>query len=125
MTLTLDNRSAKPILYRGQRFSLLVRLLLDGTVDWSEGIGYGLSYGLSYGGAGADEVTHRLLSQTGDTVLAGPIAAVDSGRSNFAQGLVDCIIPGASSTEMAYEGDAILEIQIVGGATYRQTVRVV
>lgn len=121
--ISLNNRSRQPLLYRGQRFALLASLLEDDLVDWIADVGYGLGYGLNYGG-GQSQVDIYLLDQSQNETFLGPLRMSNTGRSDYAMGLVDCIIPGNETSSMTYQGDAILAVQIVGGTRYTQTVRV-
>jgi hypothetical protein len=106
--ISLNNRSRQPLLYRGQRFALLANLLEDGTaVDNDPG-----------------DIDIYLLDLAQNETFLGPLRMADSGRSDYALGLVDCIIPGSETAQMTYQGDAILAVQIVGGTRYTQTVRV-
>lgn len=123
--ITLEIKDKSPILYRGQRFSLLARLLRDGDVDMLPDAGYGLDYGMDYGTSGAETIFVSLISQSGNDVLVEPLTMSNTGRSDYSVGLVDCIIVGSYTEDMPYQGDAIMVIQIEGGDTYRQTVRVI
>ncbi len=107
MTLAIDRRDSVPILYRGAVFALLCDIVDN---DQTPTI---------------TDVDASLYDQSGSTLLLGPLRMADTGRSDYSEGLVDIIIPGASSISIAYQGDASLVVQIVGGARYVQTVRVV
>lgn len=105
--ITLEIKDKSPILYRGQRFRLLVGLELEGVAVVPA------------------EIKISLVSLSGNDILVSALTMADSGRSDYDTGKVDCIFPGASTIGISYQGDAILQIQVVGGDTYRQTVRVV
>lgn len=105
-TSNLQIRSDLPILHRGQRFAMLVKLWTDEALDV------------------VTSATYSLYDQTGAVLICGPFTASDTGRSDFDAALVDVIITGSATENTTYDGDAILVLDTDTGDRYTQTVRV-